>query len=49
MDAPYSGMKKSLYISDEEAVGVDTNATSGTANGIAWDNTNYVLRYVIGV
>ena len=49
MDAPYSGMKKSLYISDEEAVGVDTNATSGTTNGIAWDNTNYVLRYVIGV
>ena len=49
MDAPYSGMKKSLYISDEEAVGADTNATSGTKNGIAWDNTNYVLRYVIGV
>lgn len=49
MDAPYSGMKKSLYISDEEAVGVDTNAASGTKNGIAWDNTNYVLRYVIGV
>lgn len=49
MDAPYSGMKKSLYISDEEAVGVDTNAVSGTTNGIAWNNTNYVLRYVIGV
>ena len=49
MDAPYSGMKKSLYISDEEAVGVDTNATSGTTNGIAWNNANYVLRYVIGV
>lgn len=49
MDAPYSGMKKSLYISDEEAVGVDINATSGTTNGIAWNNTNYVLRYVIGV
>lgn len=49
MDAPYSGMKKSIYISDEEAVGVDTNATSGTTNGIAWNNTNYVLRYVIGV
>ena len=49
MDAPYSGMKKSLYISNEETVGVDTNATSGTTNGIAWNNTNYVLRYVIGV
>ena len=49
MDAPYSGMKKSLYINDEEAVGVDTNAASGTTNGIAWNNTNYVLRYVIGV
>ena len=49
MDAPYSGMKKSLYISDEEAVGVDTNAASGTTNGIAWNNANYVLRYVIGV
>ena len=49
MDAPYSGMKKSLYISDEEAVGVDANATSGTTNGIAWNNANYVLRYVIGV
>ena len=49
MDAPYSGMKKVLYISDEEAVGVDTNAASGTTNGIAWNNANYVLRYVIGV
>ena len=49
MDAPYSGMKKSLYISDEEAIGVDANTTSGTTNGIAWDNANYVLRYVIGV
>ena len=49
MDAPYSGMKKSLYINDEETVGVDTNAASGTTNGIAWNNTNYVLRYVIGV
>ena len=49
MDAPYSGMKKILYISDEEAVGVDTNAASGTTNGIAWNNANYVLRYVIGV
>ena len=49
MDAPYSGMKKSLYISDEEAIGVDTNAISGTTNGIAWNNANYVLRYVIGV
>ena len=49
MDAPYSGIKKSLYISDEEAVGVDTNAASGTTNGIAWNNANYVLRYVIGV
>ena len=49
MDAPYSGMKKSLYINDEEAVGVDTNATSGTTNGITWNNANYVLRYVIGV
>ena len=49
MDAPYSGMKKSIYISDEEAVGIDTNAASGTTNGIAWNNTNYVLKYVIGV
>ena len=49
MDAPYSGMKKSLYVNDEEAVGVNTNAASGTTNGIAWNNTNYVLRYVIGV
>ena len=49
MGAPYSGMKKSLYISDEEAVGIDANAISGTTNGIAWNNANYVLRYVIGV
>ena len=49
MDAPYSGIKKSLYISDEEAVGIDTNAVSGTTNGITWNNANYVLRYVIGV
>lgn len=49
MCEPYIGMMKGLYVSNSSAVGTENNATSGVTNGIAWDNTKYVLRYVIGI
>ena len=49
MSDPYIGMMKYLYISNGGASGHANNASSGTLNGIEWNNKNYVLRYVIGV
>lgn len=49
MSDPYLGMMKYLYVSNGGATGVSDNRLSGTTNGIAWNNSNYVLRYVIGV
>ena len=49
MSDPYIGMMKYLYISNGGASGHANNASSGTTNGIAWNNKNYVLRYVVGV
>lgn len=40
---------KYLYISDTTIKGHDNNGVSGTANGITYNNTKFVLRYVIGV
>lgn len=40
---------KYLYIYDDKIVGDDINATSGTSNGITYNNYSLVLRYVIGV
>lgn len=40
---------KYLYIYDNKIVGHDDNNLSGTNNGIAYDNSKFVLRYVIGV
>lgn len=40
---------KYVYVYDDKITGNDNNAKSGTANGITYDNTKYVLRYVIGV
>ncbi len=41
---------KYLYISDETISGNDLNTSSGTgASGIKYENSAYVLRYVIGV
>ena len=40
---------KYLYISDQKIVGHASNDGNGATNGIAYNNANYVLRYVIGV
>lgn len=47
-DAFY-GMNKYLYISDKIISGNAQNIQSGTYNGISYDNTNHVLREVLGV
>lgn len=40
---------KYLYIKNTEITGHASNSASGTASGIAYDNSKWVLRYVIGV
>ena len=40
---------KYLYIYDEKIVGNENNDNTGTANGITYTNTYFVLRHVIGV
>jgi hypothetical protein len=40
---------KYLYISDTAIDGHEGNTTSGSNSGITFNNSNYVLRYVIGV
>ena len=40
---------KYLYINDTYITGHADNQASGTANGITYTNTGFVLRYVIGV
>lgn len=40
---------KYLYISDDRITGNDLNSSTGTNNGITYNNAGYVLRYVIGV
>lgn len=40
---------KYLYINDATIAGHADNSASGTANGITYNNSGYVLRYVIGV
>lgn len=40
---------KFLYINDSLITGHDNNRASGTTNGITYNNSAYVLRYVIGV
>lgn len=40
---------KYLYISDTQIKGNAHNETSGTNNGVSFDNKKFVLRYVIGV
>ena len=43
-------MAKYLYITDTTISGHDANDNAGTAaNGLLYDNTCFVLRYVIGV
>lgn len=40
---------KSLYIYDDYLSGINNNTASGSNNGITYNNSDYVLRYVIGV
>lgn len=40
---------KALYITDTTITGNADNNKSGTANGVTYNNAEYVLRYVIGV
>lgn len=40
---------KALYLTDTTIKGNDNNTGTGTKNGITYNNSNYVLRYVIGV
>ena len=40
---------KYAYISNTQITGNEHNASTGKANGITYDNTAFVLRYVIGV
>ena len=42
-------MNKKLDINNGSATGVDANGSSRTINGIAHQNGNYALKYVIGV
>lgn len=47
--SPYRAMFKYVYVSDTSVKGHANNNLSAASNGINWDNTNYVLRYIIGV
>lgn len=49
MNDPYLGVAKALHISNGVVTGHSTNNSSGTMNGIAYNNSKYTLRYVIGV
>lgn len=40
---------KYLYISDDRITGNDLNSSTGSNNGVTYNNAGYVLRYVIGV
>lgn len=40
---------KYVYVSDGSVSGNDYNWTTGTSNGVTYDNKYWVLRYVIGV
>lgn len=40
---------KYLYINDATITGNDSNDLTGTSNGVTYNNSAYVLRYVIGV
>ena len=49
MSDPYIGMNKYIYVSNSIITGHANNGISSTLNGISFNNSNYVLRYVIGV
>ena len=45
----YLGLRKYVYIYDNQVIGHYNNKAATTTNGIAFDNTKYVLRYIAGV
>lgn len=49
MSNPYFGLNKYIYISDTFIQGADSNTNNNKQNGIAVNNTGFVLRYVLGV
>ena len=50
INAGFSGMAaKYLYFTDTTITGHAGNTSSGTNSSISYNNSNYVLRYVIGV
>ena len=49
MSNPYFGLNKYIYIADTFILGTDNNQNNNKQNGIAVDNTGFVLRYVLGV
>lgn len=50
INAGFSGFgAKYLYIYDNRITGHETNTASGANSGVTYDNSKYVLRYVIGV
>lgn len=40
---------KYVYVSDNKVSGFAHNNSSGTNNGITYDNSRFVLRYIIGI
>jgi hypothetical protein len=50
INAGFSGFgAKYLYIYDNRITGHETNTASGANSGVTFNNSQYVLRYVIGV
>ena len=50
INAGFSGFgAKYLYIYDNEITGHEGNTSSGSNSGVTFNNSQYVLRYVIGV
>lgn len=50
INAGFSGFgAKYLYIDQNTITGHETNTASGANSGVTYDNSKYVLRYVIGV
>lgn len=45
----YMGLRKYVYVNDATVTGHTNNNKATSTNGIAFDNTKYVLRYIVGV
>lgn len=45
----YLGLRKYVYIYDDQVLGHPNNNQATATNGISFDNSKYVLRYIAGV